>query len=362
MQDDAANKEIAALRGVIRCIEEYKLESEYSPEELKERIEWLRKQKNERKEKEKNAKQKAPGPKAQAQQVSGKKRAFPDSKFQMKTPQNRNKNLRTAQVAVAPNLSSRAIGTVQTVHHHPVGLYEGERTEYLMPPVRMAAASAAASPIVPATRAAAVHAVHHVRVGLLEGEGAEYLLTSAAAAAAPASGPSTSFGAASSFYSTEASHYPADLYTGRGTQYSSGYHNLARSPLDTRPSLQPGTHGLVASPTQRMSQAHEAYNLVGSILDPHHISSTLYAFASSSHLTHLNSSAEQYGTSERSGQFGSPEASQHISIPSNASPRSFLASHPKAPLRVATHGDRPLSSSSGYGNEALSKRPYVFYL
>lgn len=355
-KDDATNKELAALRGVIRCIEEYKLATEYSPEDLKERVEWLRKQKNERKAKGINAKQKAPDSKAQALQLSGKKRAFLDSKCQTKNPQHINKNPRTA----VPNLSARASATVHSVHHQPVGLYERERIEYLRQSARMAAAPATASSIVPA-RAATVHSVHHHPVGLLEDEGAEYLLTSAVSAPVP--GPNTSLGAASNFYSIEASRYqPARSFTGQGTQYSPGYYDLARSTIDAHASLQPGSHGLVASPTHRMSLTSGAHNLPGSIIDAHHVSSAHYRLADGRLIAHLNSSAEEYGTSGRNRQFGSPGARQHIGIPSNASPRSSLAYYPEDPLRVATRGDRPLSSSSGYDHELLSKRPNVFHL
>ena len=48
MQQLAARKEQSALRAVIKCIEEYKLEAEFSPENLKKRLEQLEKTKTEK--------------------------------------------------------------------------------------------------------------------------------------------------------------------------------------------------------------------------------------------------------------------------------------------------------------------------
>lgn len=49
LQHLAARKEQSALRAVIKCIEEYKLEAEFPPENLKKRLEQLEKVKSEKK-------------------------------------------------------------------------------------------------------------------------------------------------------------------------------------------------------------------------------------------------------------------------------------------------------------------------
>ncbi|XP_062084582.1 FRIGIDA-like protein 4a [Humulus lupulus] len=364
LKDDAANKEIAAMRSVIRCVEDYKLESEFSPENLKEQIESLRKQKRERAPPTHSAL----AAKAQMQQQqSGQKRTLHDSKTQMKRQDNRSKHPRTVPTAGALNYSGRAPTTVQ-LHHRSAGGYEGERTDYLLKSDRMAAASNVSS------RAAALQAMHHSAEGLFEGEGAEYYLsarmpTSGVNAAAPA--PNPSFGASSNIYSIEASRYqPTASYTGQGTEYSSRYYNLARSILDLHTNLPSGSHGLTSSPpvTQQTNLAGGNYSLSNSNPETHHMSSAHYGLAGSGASTaHMNSSADLYGISvgtsgRRTEQFGSTGAVQAAAgITSNVSPHSNLAYYPgDPPLRAATYNDRPASSSSGY--EMLSNRPYVFHL
>lgn len=49
LQNDANAQELAALRAVIKCIEEYKLESEYPPDTLRKRVLQLEKSKGDRK-------------------------------------------------------------------------------------------------------------------------------------------------------------------------------------------------------------------------------------------------------------------------------------------------------------------------
>ncbi|PON73957.1 Frigida-like [Parasponia andersonii] len=405
-KDDAANKELSALNSIVRCIEEYKLESEYPPENLKERIDLLRKQKRERR-----VTPTAPAPKAQVQQQSGKKRTFPDSNAQTKKQQSGSKHPRTAPAAAATNLSARAPTTVH-LHHSSEGMFGGERTEYLMPSVRMAA------PLNVSARVAPVHAVHQRPEGFVEGERTEYLIPSAriaapsnasarvatghavhqrperlyeresteylirsarmavsasaaaaaavAAAAAPPPPPNPSFGAASNLYCTEVSHQPAASYTGQGTEYTSRYYNLARAILDSHTSLPSGSHGLVRSPpvTQLTNLASGvAYSLTSSILEDHRMSSAQYGVASSGAVTApMTSSAEQYGTGvATSGRIGPyAGAAQAVGVTSNVSPRSSLAYYPGDPLRVPSYNDRLVSSSSGY--EALPKRPPVFHM
>lgn len=49
LQNDANAQELAALRAVIKCIEEYKLESDYPPDTLRKRVLQLEKSKGDRK-------------------------------------------------------------------------------------------------------------------------------------------------------------------------------------------------------------------------------------------------------------------------------------------------------------------------
>ncbi|CAA6657273.1 unnamed protein product [Spirodela intermedia] len=76
-QNEATAKELAALRAVIKTIEEYKLESEYSPESLHKRITQLEQQKAERKRSA--ASSALTNPKGQAQQYQASKRPRPST-------------------------------------------------------------------------------------------------------------------------------------------------------------------------------------------------------------------------------------------------------------------------------------------
>ncbi|KAF4371925.1 hypothetical protein F8388_000092 [Cannabis sativa] len=365
LKDDAANKEIAAMRSVIRCIEDYKLESELSPENLKEQIESLRKLKRERAPPTHSALA-AKAQQQQQQQQSGQKRNFHDSKTQMKRQENRKKHPRSVPATGALSYPARAPTIVQ-LHHHSAGLYEGERADYLIQSDRMAVASNVSA------RAAAVQAMHHSAEGLFEGEGSEYYLPArmpSSGAAAPAANPS--FGAASNIYSAEASRYQAGAsYTGQGTEYSSRYYNLARSILDLHTNIPSGSHGLTNSPPvtqQQTNLAGGAYSLMSSNPETHHMSSAHYGLAGSgASSAHMNLPADIYGISvgasgRRTEQFGSTGAVQVTAgITSNVSPHSSLAYYPgDPPLRAVTYNDRPASSNSGY--EIQSNRPYVFHL
>ncbi|KAL5566980.1 hypothetical protein UlMin_030144 [Ulmus minor] len=314
-QDDAANNEIAALRSVVRCITDYKLESEYSSETLKKRIMLLRMQKSARK-----ATPTASGPNARAQKQSGKKWAVPDHDAQTRN-HNVNTHPRIAPLpSEAPNVSAhRAITAVHPLHHRPVTMFEGA-AEYSIPSSRMAA-SAATDP-----------------------------------------SPRNSFGAASNYHSMEASHHRAEgSLTGQVPHYSSGYYHLPRSIYDTHTSLPAQSYALAGSPhvNQHTSSTSRAYSLAGSTPVSHHLASTAAAHYGLAD-PYLNTSAELYGTSAAPSGIRSSTSTGNTY---EANPLSSLAYFYSAePLKESSYSERPVSSSSGY--ESLPKRssPYIFKL
>ncbi|KAH7543178.1 FRIGIDA-like protein 4a [Ziziphus jujuba] len=310
-QNDATNKEIASLKSVIKCIEDYELESEYSPENLRARIDRLRKMIKERK-----GMQTASGSQAQVQQLSGNKRTAP--KAQMNKQKGKNKQPRMAPAAAVQHVSARAAATIHSLQQH---------------------------------------------------QGAQYL--SAAGVAASAAAPSTSFVAASNFYSVDASHNQQDSpftiyqkkdspFTGHGAQYSAGRYSFSRSIPDTHMSVAAGSYGFVGSPpvVQRPGLTAGGYGLHRETVTGH------YTLGGSGSVTsRMDSSNEQYGTSiaasGRSGQFGSAGTLTATGISSNVSPRSSLSYFHGDPLRVPSYNNRAAFSSSGY--EMPSKRPPAIY-
>lgn len=149
LQDEATNKEIASIRAVIKCIDNYQLGSQLSPENLRNLIKHLTEKRKERK-----ATATASGPKAQVRQQSANKRTAPDNKVQL-NQQNRNKRPRrdaafksagfyagqsaellnpsagTSAAAAMPNVSfghSR-----QPTHHQPESSFTGQHARYLTP-------------------------------------------------------------------------------------------------------------------------------------------------------------------------------------------------------------------------------------
>lgn len=202
---------------------------------------------------------------------------------------------------------------------------------------------------------------HSRAANLYEDQGLEYL--SASGILAASSAPSTSFLAASNFYSVDAPHnQPASSFTGQGhsAQYSSGHYSFSCSVPDTHAKGLAGSYGLLGSPpvTQHLSLTAEAYGLRRNSITGH------YSLGGSDPVaTHMNSATVQNGTSivagVSSGQFGSSGTSTAMAISSAASPRSNLAYYPGDPLRSSSYNDRPVSSRSGY--DMPSKRPASIY-
>lgn len=114
-QDEATNKEIAAIKAVIRCIDNYQLGSQFSPENLRNLIKHLTEKKKER-----NTTAKASVPKAQVRQQNANKRTAPDSKAQL-NQQNKNKRPRRD--------AAFSIHSAQPSYHKPAGLYVGRGAE-----------------------------------------------------------------------------------------------------------------------------------------------------------------------------------------------------------------------------------------
>lgn len=266
---------------------------------------------------EKKATPTDPGPQAQVQQLCGKKRTAFEAQVN-----NQKKNIKQPRIAppAAAHVSARSVFSVpsmQPSHHQPVSLFEDQGAEHL----------------------------------------------SASGIVAASSAPSTSFVAASNFYSLDASHnQPASSFTdqGRGAQYSSGHYSFSRSIPDAHVNGLAGSYGLVGSPTvtRHTSLTAEAYGLHRNSITGH------YSLGGSDPIaSRMNSSTEQYGTSiaagGRSGQFGSAGTSTAMPISSAASPRSNVAYYLGDQLRTSNYSDRPVSSRSGYN--VPSKRPASIY-
>lgn len=341
-QDDTTKKEVNALRSVIRCIESYNLGSQYSPDTLRKRIDWLINQKKENKTTNKDATTKTPGSKSQSQRLAGKKRAASDSKNQSNN-QNRKKNPRTAWTVPTATALNHSLGAVAAGHHHlmhhrsphqPVALYERQATRYLIPSSEMVA---------------------------------------------PAPADPNTYGAASNFSTVEASHHqPAGSYIDQGAQCSAGQYSLAHSIPDTYRNLSSGTYGSGGSHTQHVKLTSAAYGLGGSTVPPHgSLTSGAYRLAGSipvnhqisptaSHYElvgsgsvkqHVNSLVERYEPSiDASGrQHGSSGLPTSMGVASDAA---SLAYHPMDRLRISSYNDRP-APPSGYN--ALPNHYHTVY-
>ncbi|KAL6142733.1 hypothetical protein ACLB2K_061010 [Fragaria x ananassa] len=245
-KDAVIEKEVIALRAIIRCIESYKLEVEpqYTPENLRKQISQLKKQKNEKQVAQVTRE-------AQGQRLNRKKRTAPEL---MAQPNNSsNKHLRADSAAVR-NASFKAPTTGHSIH-----------PSYLCP------------------------------VDLFESRGAEYFTASAGMPRQGADAPHTSYVTASTFNSLRASHY----------QPTAGRYGLVSSSPIThtrQTTLTGGAYELTGSSpiaqtlhaTQHMNTTTASYGLGGS----------------TSVTSHLSPLTKRYGASTmavngRTGQFGS---------------------------------------------------------
>ncbi|BBH06657.1 FRIGIDA-like protein [Prunus dulcis] len=298
-QDEAREEEIVALRGIIRCIDDYKLrvEPQYSPETLRKRITQLRRQRKERK-----ATLTAPGREAQVQHLSGKKRTAPYSKTQP-NKQNRNKHQRTAPASAARNASFREPATVHSV-----------QPSYLR------------------------------QVGLFESRGTEYFLTSAGMPGQATTPPNTSYGTTSTFNSLRASHHQqGGSFLGQGAEYSAGYYDSAPTLLIL----------IITYPLDPMHLTARDYGLSSAIAS--------YGLEGSGHASsHMSPLATRYGTSiaanGRSGQFGSAGSPPPVRITSR-SPNSSIAYVSRDPVRMPNYNDRVVSGESTFISGVVAFAP-----
>lgn len=127
-KDDAVNSELAALRSVIKCIEDHKLEADYSAEALKERVEWLKSQKSEMRANRKAARQVA-----HAQRLSGNKRPFSSTDagphHQPHHPHHHQPRPRAGPAFLVPPPPHSPMNH----HHRQMRLLDGEARHYYLP-------------------------------------------------------------------------------------------------------------------------------------------------------------------------------------------------------------------------------------
>lgn len=370
-QDEATKKEIAATRAVIRCVENYKLGSQYSLENLKDCIKQLKEKKKER-----TPTATAPDPKAEVQEKSGNKRHTPDYKDQQnqgnikkrpRTPINGAIPIHSippsvgqgvqyltpssrisAPPAAVPNTS---VGASSTIHSRQ----PSQGAQYLTASGGIAAPAVA----VPNTSIGASSNVylrqptHHRPQGLFAGQGAQYLTPSAGMAAPAVAISNTSVGASATIHSWQPTHHrPEGLFTGQGPQYlipSAGHCSSALSSSNSLHTSLSRNYGLAGSShvTQHMSLTSRHLGLT----DPAVVSllanlitrpNGMAGFTPST--THMSSSARQYGTSiaanGSSGQFGSAGIPTAMGIAPNSS--ADRSSHFYSGNSVGTHNYRPL--------------------
>lgn len=206
LQNDATKSEIAALRGIIRFIENYQLGSEYSPNMLRNQIQQIKKQRKERKADTKTTGSKAntkiTGSNAESQQSNGNKRTAPASKAEQNQPKRIRREPAADMSAFAKTLPP--IHLKQATHHQPISSFEGQGTQNSAPLARTEAPSQA----VPYTYADATSNAQAAR-----------LLSHLSTAAPHLNSPP--------MYAKQTTHHqPISSFVGQGTQNST---HLART-------------------------------------------------------------------------------------------------------------------------------------
>ncbi|XP_050116729.1 FRIGIDA-like protein 3 isoform X3 [Malus sylvestris] len=312
-QDESIDKEIAALRGIKHCVENYNLvvEPEYYPKTLGKRIRQLKRGRKERK-----ATLRALGPKAQPQPLSGKKRTAPDQP----NKQNRNKHPRTAPALAAQTVSLRGPATVHAI-----------QPSYIR------------------------------QESLYDSRSAEYLLSSAGMPRQATTPPSTSYGTISTLNPLRASHHQqGGSFIGQGAEYPSRYYDSAHYAPDTINNLSARSYDLVGSSPgtrgQLVNLTARDYGLTG----PSHVHTNPELGGSGRVTSDLSPLVARYRTSipanGRTGQLGSAGSPTPMRI---ASPNSSIPYAYRDPLRAPNYNDRAVPSSSGYG--APSQHPPGIY-
>ncbi|KAJ9185911.1 hypothetical protein P3X46_005485 [Hevea brasiliensis] len=268
--DDATGTEIAALRGILGLIKKYELQSEYSPQVIRDRILKLKKQKNEKK-----AAGRSPKPVVQLQQQIGNKRTAPDNSQQKQ--QDTYKRLRT--VATTVPTSNISVNTPMNLklpsYHQEAGLYRGEDAKYFSPlSGRTALANSITNASVSATltsRSTQLSRMH--TASLISGQGAQQLIQSSRLSSLAGSFPVTA---------------PTTLSDGRA---GNAFHTLS------------------------MSSVPGQYRPIGSVpaANHHHHTPTIDRYrlmASTSFRPHMSALVSQYHTNirnENTGRLGSTD-------------------------------------------------------
>ncbi|XP_050384116.1 FRIGIDA-like protein 4a [Argentina anserina] len=325
-EDAALDKEAVSLRAIIRCIENYKLEVEpqLSPENLRKRINQLKKQRKEQ------PPQVTRVIEAQGHHLSGKKRTASEATAQ---PNKNSNKHHTADPAVVRNASFRAPTTGHSIH----------------PSILRS-------------------------VDLIQRRGSEYFTPSAGMPRQGADAPHTSYGTLNSL---RASHYkPTGSYKGEGAEYAARYYDSAYSIPDGHVGLSAGRFGLASSSptthTQQTTLTGGAYELIGSSPitraqhTTQHMNSTTASYGlvgSTSVTSQLSPLTKRYGASTmtvngRSGQFGLAGNPPPARL-TNVSPNSYVLGDS---LRRADHKERLVSSNSAYGTHSDQYQPSIYHL
>lgn len=366
LQNDATKSEIAALRGIIRFIENYQLGSEYSPNMLRNQIQQIKKQRKERK-----ADTKTTGSNAESQQSNGNKRTAPASKAEQNQPKRIRREPAADLSAFAKTLPP--IYLKQATHHQPISSFEVQGTQNSAPLARTEAPSQA----VPYTYADATSNAQAAR-----------LLSHLSTAAPHLNSPP--------MYAKQTTHHqPISSFVGQGTQNST---HLARTVAPSQAG--PGTFAGATSSAhiqqspdqaalllshlstvvQHLTSPFGNYNHAGSTpINSSYTSLSARPYELSRSATirpHMSSSPGPYGRSipanGSSGQFGfgatrTPMASAlgdllRTSMYYNnwqaSSPSTGIA--PNSSFHASRYYDRPAPSGGNYGISSKSQ-PSIYH-
>lgn len=364
-QNDATKSEIAALRGVIRFIENYRLGSEYSPKMLRNQIQQMKKQKQ-RKERKADtrttgskADRKSTVSKAESEQNNGNKRTAPAPKAE----QNQSKRIRREPTADlnASAKTSPPIYSKQTTHHQPTSSFEGQGTQNLTP----LAITEAPSQAVPYTYAGATSNAH---IQQYPGQASHFLSHLPMAAQHLNSPP---------MYSKQTTHHQStSSFVGQGTQNST---HLARPVAHIQQS--PGQAALslshLSTVAQHLTSPFGSYNCPGS--KPINSSYTSLSArpcelsGSATIRTHMSSLPRPYERSiaanGSSGQFGLGTTLTPIAsavgdlLRTSMYYNNWQASSPIAPntsFHASRYYDKPAPSGGNYGT-ASKFQPSIYH-
>ncbi|KAM4108553.1 hypothetical protein ACB094_03G052800 [Castanea mollissima] len=301
-KNEMANREIAVLKAMLRCIDKYNLGSQYDPRNLVNRIELLKRQNQERK-----AMKAASKSKAQVQQKITNKctanyhKAGRDQQSRFKRPQ-------TDESCASVN-AAFSIHSVQPSYPQREGFFVGQGAEYLNPPAGMAVAAA----------------IPNVSVGTI--------------------------------HSRQLTHYqPESSFTAQDSQFltpSAGPYGLAcSSPDPTRVSLSGAPYGFpYSSPVPQYANSSVGYyGMVGSQ------TGTPWSSSSGQYGTNIIAN----GSTEQIGSAGTQTA---VGIASNSHPDRSISYHPGNRLRSPNyHDDRSVSQTHNRDKQSQCPPPAIYHL